>query len=85
MSTKVGLTLGIEIEFLLIGRKDASDFVYTTADSMKPLTAIKQTLQHRLPDVPFNTVNEDGHYENWTVTSDSSITLLPSKFARPAF
>lgn len=82
MSTKAGLTLGIEIEFLLIGRKDASDLVYTTADPTKPLTAIKQILQPRLPDVPFNTVSKDGHYENWTVTSDSSITLLPSKFVK---
>ena len=81
MSPKAGLTLGIEIEFLLIGRKDALNLVYTTADSTKPLTAIKQILQHRLPDVPFNAVSEDGHYENWTVTSDSSITLLSSKFA----
>ena len=64
MSTKVELTLGIEIEFLLIGRKDAPDFVYATADPTKPLTATKQILQHRLPDIPFNTVNKDGHYEN---------------------
>ena len=56
MLTEAGLTLGIEIEFLLIGRKDASDLIYTTADPTKPLTAIKQILQHRLPDVPFNTV-----------------------------
>ena len=43
MSTEAGLTLGIEIEFLLIGRKDASDLIYTTADPTKPLTAIKKS------------------------------------------
>ncbi|OCK99642.1 uncharacterized protein K441DRAFT_724742 [Cenococcum geophilum 1.58] len=27
-----------------------------------------------------STVSKDGHYENWTVTSDSSVTPLPSEF-----